>query len=123
VNYVVALYDFAAQADGDLDFKVGDRIEVIERTENAEDWWTGRLNGRTGVFPGNVSFPLPLHSRPIRHGLIGDHKILQVTTFRRLDAMTDFPCGRREKKKSCDQVDCIVPHPTSCFIFGSVTFS
>ncbi|KAI9512302.1 BAR-domain-containing protein [Russula earlei] len=53
VNYVVALYDFAAQADGDLDFKVGDRIEVIERTDSAEDWWTGRLDGRTGVFPGN----------------------------------------------------------------------
>ncbi|KAN0138495.1 BAR domain containing protein [Lactarius tabidus] len=53
VNYVVALYDFAAQADGDLDFKVGDRIEVIERTESSEDWWKGRLDGRTGVFPGN----------------------------------------------------------------------
>jgi len=49
----VALYDFAAQADGDLDFKVGDRIEVVERTNSAEDWWTGRLDGRTGVFPGN----------------------------------------------------------------------
>jgi amphiphysin len=53
VNYVVALYDFNAQADGDLDFKVGDRIEVVERTDSAEDWWTGRLEGRTGVFPGN----------------------------------------------------------------------
>jgi amphiphysin len=53
VNYVVALYDFAAQADGDLDFKVGDRIEVIERSESAEDWWKGRLDGRIGVFPGN----------------------------------------------------------------------
>ncbi|KAI0668719.1 BAR-domain-containing protein [Trametes maxima] len=53
VQYVVALYDFSAQADGDLDFKAGDRIEVVERTESTEDWWTGRLNGRTGVFPGN----------------------------------------------------------------------
>ncbi|KAH8992078.1 BAR-domain-containing protein [Lactarius akahatsu] len=53
VNYVVALYDFAAQAEGDLDFKVGDRIEVVERSESTEDWWTGRLDGRTGVFPGN----------------------------------------------------------------------
>ena len=52
MNYVVALYDFSAQADGDLDFKVGDRIEVIERTDSSEDWWTGRLDGRTGVFPG-----------------------------------------------------------------------
>jgi len=53
VNHVVALYDFSAQADGDLPFKVGDRIEIVERSESVEDWWTGRLNGRTGVFPGN----------------------------------------------------------------------
>src|ERR1019366_2931092 len=52
VNYVVVLYDFSAQADVDLDFKVGNRIEVVERTESSEDWWTGRLNGRMGVFPG-----------------------------------------------------------------------
>ncbi|RPD68771.1 BAR-domain-containing protein [Lentinus tigrinus ALCF2SS1-7] len=52
-QYVVALYDFAAQADGDLDFKAGDRIEVVERTDSTEDWWTGKLNGRQGVFPGN----------------------------------------------------------------------
>ncbi|KAL5534686.1 hypothetical protein ACEPAG_1150 [Sanghuangporus baumii] len=53
VQYVVALYDFTAQAEGDLEFKTGDRIEVVKRTESTEDWWTGRLNGREGVFPGN----------------------------------------------------------------------
>ncbi|KAJ7102480.1 hypothetical protein B0H15DRAFT_334762 [Mycena belliarum] len=53
VQYVVALYDFAAQADGDLSFSTGDRIEVVERGASAEDWWTGRVNGQQGVFPGN----------------------------------------------------------------------
>ncbi|PVG00707.1 BAR-domain-containing protein [Serendipita vermifera] len=53
VQYVVALYDFDAQADGDLSFRTGDRIEVVERTANTEDWWKGRLNGEEGVFPGN----------------------------------------------------------------------
>lgn len=56
MQYVVALYDFEAQADGDLSFKSGDRIEIVERTESAEDWWTGRLNGQQGVFPGMSSF-------------------------------------------------------------------
>jgi amphiphysin len=51
-KYVVALYDFAAQAEGDLDFKAGDRIELVERTGSVEDWWTGKLNGKQGVFPG-----------------------------------------------------------------------
>lgn len=51
-DYVVALYDFDAQADGDLDFKAGDRIEIVEKSDSTEDWWTGRLNGKQGVFPG-----------------------------------------------------------------------
>ncbi|CAK5279876.1 unnamed protein product [Mycena citricolor] len=53
VQYVVALYDFVAQADGDLSFNTGDRIEIVERGASADDWWTGRLNGQQGVFPGN----------------------------------------------------------------------
>lgn len=53
VQYVVALYDYAAQAEGDLTFNAGDRIEVVEKTASTEDWWTGRLNGVQGVFPGN----------------------------------------------------------------------
>lgn len=52
-RYVVALYDFEAQADGDLSFKTGDRIEIVEKTASSEDWWTGKLNGEQGVFPGN----------------------------------------------------------------------
>lgn len=52
-NYVVALYDYAATAEGDLSFNAGDRIEVTERTTSTEDWWTGTLNGQSGVFPGN----------------------------------------------------------------------
>lgn len=48
-----ALYDYAAQADGDLSFSAGDRIEVIARTDEENDWWTGKLNGQQGVFPGN----------------------------------------------------------------------
>lgn len=41
------------QADGDLSFKTNDRIEIVKKTESQEDWWTGRLNGAEGVFPGN----------------------------------------------------------------------
>lgn len=43
------------QAEGDLSFSAGDRIEIIERSDNVDDWWTGRLNGRTGIFPGNYT--------------------------------------------------------------------
>lgn len=51
-QYVIALYDYTAQADGDLSFRKDDKIEIIERTADQNDWWTGRLNGMTGIFPG-----------------------------------------------------------------------
>ncbi|KAJ3186992.1 hypothetical protein HDU85_007030 [Gaertneriomyces sp. JEL0708] len=51
--YVIALYDFDGVEEEDLSFKKDDKIEVLTRTSNADDWWTGRCNGRTGQFPGN----------------------------------------------------------------------
>ncbi|KAJ3362651.1 hypothetical protein HDU91_003316 [Kappamyces sp. JEL0680] len=58
-NYVVALYDFEAQAEGDLSFRKDERIEVLEMKEDINDWWTGRTaDGRVGVFPGNYTTPL-----------------------------------------------------------------
>ena len=48
-----ALYDYTAQAQGDLSFTAGAVIEVLDRTSDANGWWTGRYNGQTGVFPGN----------------------------------------------------------------------
>lgn len=49
----VAMYDFEAQVEGDLGFKAGDVIEIVQRTANENEWWTGKLNGVQGQFPGN----------------------------------------------------------------------
>lgn len=48
-----ALYDYTAQAAGDLTFRQGDVIRIIQRTPDQNGWWTGELNGVQGVFPGN----------------------------------------------------------------------
>ncbi|MCJ1255189.1 hypothetical protein MMC24_003005 [Lignoscripta atroalba] len=48
-----ALYDYEAQAEGDLSFSTGDVIEIIQRGATENEWWTGRVNGRQGQFPGN----------------------------------------------------------------------
>lgn len=53
VETVTALYDYSAQAEGDLSFRAGDVIEVVTRTQNDNEWWTGKINGRQGQFPGN----------------------------------------------------------------------
>jgi amphiphysin len=51
--YATALYDFDAQQDGDLPIRVGERIEIVAKTADADGWWRGRVNGREGLFPGN----------------------------------------------------------------------
>ncbi|TGJ87036.1 hypothetical protein E0Z10_g1744 [Xylaria hypoxylon] len=52
VDTATALYDYSAQAEGDLSFRAGDVIEIVIRTSNENEWWTGKINGRQGQFPG-----------------------------------------------------------------------
>jgi len=53
---VTALYDYEAQAQGDLSFTTGDVIEIVTRTSNENEWWIGKINGRQGQFPGKILF-------------------------------------------------------------------
>ncbi|KAJ6014751.1 hypothetical protein N7540_009342 [Penicillium herquei] len=53
VETVTALYDYEAQAHGDLGFSAGDVIEITHRTDNTNEWWTGKTGGREGQFPAN----------------------------------------------------------------------
>ncbi|KAI9729867.1 MAG: hypothetical protein M1834_006616 [Cirrosporium novae-zelandiae] len=51
--WVKALYDFAGQGAGDLEFREGDRIKVLKKTESTDEWWEGELRGVKGSFPAN----------------------------------------------------------------------
>ena len=61
VRAVVALFDCDAEADGELSFKAGDVIDVIDDSDDG--WWTGAKRtdegreGRVGVFPSNYVKP------------------------------------------------------------------
>lgn len=46
-----ALYDYNAQDTDEISFAADEIIEVIQ--EDPSGWWTGRLRGREGLFPGN----------------------------------------------------------------------
>lgn len=50
-DQAIALFAFDADQPGDLSFKKGEVITITKRTDNATDWWTGRIGDRTGIFP------------------------------------------------------------------------
>ncbi|CRK38346.1 hypothetical protein BN1708_007735 [Verticillium longisporum] len=52
-NEAVAVFTFDADQPGDLGFKKGEVITVTKKTDSANDWWTGQIGGRTGIFPSN----------------------------------------------------------------------
>ena len=51
VSRVRALFDFLPSEPGELEFKKGDVIAVLESVY--KDWWRGSLKGKTGIFPLN----------------------------------------------------------------------
>ncbi|KAK0382813.1 hypothetical protein NLU13_9908 [Sarocladium strictum] len=51
VSRVRALFDFTPSEPGELEFKRGDVIAVLESVY--KDWWRGSLKGKTGIFPLN----------------------------------------------------------------------
>ncbi|KAF8464363.1 hypothetical protein BDZ91DRAFT_252836 [Kalaharituber pfeilii] len=61
VSRVRALYDFVPTETGELAFKKGDIIAVLESVY--KDWWKGSLRGQVGIFPLNyvekLSDPTP----------------------------------------------------------------
>jgi len=54
---VKALYDFEPHEEGELPFKEGDIIRVIDSVY--KDWWKGELRGQIGIFPVNYIEAIP----------------------------------------------------------------
>lgn len=48
---VIALYDYDAQGDQELDLEEGDIVTVIAKED--EVWWCGQCKGKMGMFPSN----------------------------------------------------------------------
>ncbi|KAL2203142.1 DUF500 domain-containing protein [Sarocladium strictum] len=52
-NEAVAVFTFDADQPGDLGFKKGEVITVLKKTDSDNDWWTGMIGSRHGIFPSN----------------------------------------------------------------------
>ncbi|XP_029958574.1 SH3 domain-containing protein 21 isoform X2 [Salarias fasciatus] len=53
------LFDYAAQAEDELNLKKGDVVTIIRKETEDEGWWEGQLDGRCGFFPDNFVMLLP----------------------------------------------------------------
>ena len=59
----VAIYEYDAQGEDELQLRKGDIIEVLSmdyRISGDDGWWTGKCQGKVGVFPYNFVAPLDL---------------------------------------------------------------
>ena len=50
---VQALYNYKSDQRCDLEFRRGQVIQVLTRTDSHFDWWEGELEERVGIFPAN----------------------------------------------------------------------
>nr|XP_044627960.1 intersectin-2 isoform X4 [Equus asinus] len=51
VCQVIAMYDYTANNEDELNFSKGQLINVLNRDD--PDWWQGEISGLTGLFPSN----------------------------------------------------------------------
>ncbi|POW08647.1 hypothetical protein PSTT_07364 [Puccinia striiformis] len=51
IGKVTALFDFVGDQDGDLSFRKGDHILIVDKID--DQWWMGSIGLRKGIFPLN----------------------------------------------------------------------
>ena len=49
----LTLYNYKGEMNCDLEFRKGQVIQVMTRTDSQNDWWEGRIEDRVGIFPAN----------------------------------------------------------------------
>ncbi|KAK5872204.1 hypothetical protein PBY51_012925 [Eleginops maclovinus] len=78
-HYYLALYRFKAIEKDDLDVHAGDRITVID--DSNEEWWKGKIRERTGFFPANYIIRVRAGEGvyTVTRSFVGNKEIGQIT--------------------------------------------
>lgn len=87
VSRVRALYDFQPSEPGELQFRKGDVIAVLESVY--KDWWKGSLRGQTGIFPLNYVEKLtdPTHEELQKEALMEAEVFGEIKNVEKLLAL------------------------------------
>jgi len=51
LGWVRAIYDYITEEEDELGFSEGTLLRLLHQDESG--WWTGELDGKIGLFPGN----------------------------------------------------------------------
>uniref|UniRef100_A0A665SY24 SH3 and cysteine rich domain 3 n=1 Tax=Echeneis naucrates TaxID=173247 RepID=A0A665SY24_ECHNA len=78
-HYYLALYRFKAIEKDDLDMHAGDRITVID--DSNEEWWRGKIGERTGFIPANYIIRVRAGERvyKVTRSFVGNREMGQIT--------------------------------------------
>uniref|UniRef100_A0A672ZM17 SH3 and cysteine-rich domain-containing protein 3-like n=1 Tax=Sphaeramia orbicularis TaxID=375764 RepID=A0A672ZM17_9TELE len=78
-HYYMALYRFKAIEKDDLDFHPGDRITVLD--DSNEEWWRGKMGDKTGYFPTNYLIKVRAAERvyKVTRSFVGNREMGQIT--------------------------------------------
>lgn len=58
LGIAIAKFTFDTPQPGDLGFRKGDAIRIIIKSDNENDWWTGKIGANRGTFPANYVDPV-----------------------------------------------------------------
>ena len=81
---VYAAYDHAAERADELCFKVGDRLQITDRSADGQGcWWMGELCGKKGLVPRNYLCVYPRRSvrEPIAEEDVESLSEQQIETY------------------------------------------
>uniref|UniRef100_A0AAQ4NPI2 SH3 and cysteine rich domain 3 n=1 Tax=Gasterosteus aculeatus aculeatus TaxID=481459 RepID=A0AAQ4NPI2_GASAC len=78
-HYYLALYRFKAIEKDDLDFHPGDRITVLD--DSNEEWWRGKMGEKSGYFPTNYLIKVRASERvfKVTRSFVGNREMGQIT--------------------------------------------
>lgn len=70
-EYVEAQYTFQGDQPGDVSFRAGDKIRVLDHGDEVDkNWWFGEtIDGRFGLFPSNYIVQTPTQGTDSQHSL------------------------------------------------------
>ncbi|XP_060778168.1 SH3 domain-containing protein 21 [Neoarius graeffei] len=108
------MFDYAANAEDELELKKGDIINIINKVCDDDGWWEGELNGRRGFFPDNFVMIIPLEvfqeksQPPLRSGT-KKHSVNQASGMDRSSTEANTKTENKDEKSEAKDLRSEVP--------------